>query len=130
MELGLQMLGESRKALHCAASGSGLCFGRGASMKLDHERFARVGITRLDAKNRVTLGGVFKKSKGITVDAFETFIGESGDILLRPKMLVSIKESWIHQNPEAMKSLQRGIKNVSEKRVVKVKNVDKFLNDL
>ena len=47
------------------------------------EDFKQMGTARLDTKNRVTLGMVLKKFKILTnasINDFETFIGDNGDI--------------------------------------------------
>jgi len=92
-----------------------------------------MGTARLDTKNRVTLGKVFKKFKILTntsINDFETFIGDNGDILLRPRTAIPTRELWVHQNPEILKSIQKGIRDTKEGRVTKVKNIDKFFEGL
>ena len=97
------------------------------------ENFKEIGIARLDTKNRVTLGTILKKFKiliGIPINDFETFVGDKGDILLRPRTAIPSRELWVHQNPEILKSIQEGIQNVKEGRVTKVKELDKFFEEL
>lgn len=97
------------------------------------EDFKQMGIARLDTKNRVTLGMVLKKFKILTkasINDFETFIGDNGDILLRPRTAIPTRELWVHQNPEILKSIQKGIQDTKEGRVTKVKNIDKFFDEL
>lgn len=64
------------------------------------------------------------------IDAFEILVVSEGDILLRPMANIPSKELWVRQNPEALESIQRGIQNVKEGRVTKVKNLDKFFKEL
>ena len=97
------------------------------------EDFKQMGTARLDTKNRVTLGTVLKKLEMATktsINDFETFVGDSGDILLRPRTAIPTRELWIHQNSEIQKSIQKGIQDIKEGRITKVKNVDKFFEKL
>ena len=102
-------------------------------MKIGNENFELVGSAKLDTKKRVTLGAVFKKSRlfnETSVETFETFIGSEGDILLKPRVSIPARELWIHQNPNAAKDIQRGIQDVKQGRVTKVKDVNKFIKQL
>lgn len=72
--------------------------------------FVEVGTVRPDPRGRLTLakpkGSTAKVSK---VDAYKQLINEDGSILLIPVVEIPVRELWIHQNPEAMASLRRGI---------------------
>lgn len=101
-------------------------------MKLTEE-FKEAGTARLDGKNRVTLGGILKKYKALTsasIDDFEAYIGDSGDILLRPRTAIPTRELWIHKHPEVLKSIREGLRDAGAGRVTKVKNIDKFFDEL
>lgn len=105
-------------------------------MKVVGEKFKRVGIAKLDTKKRVTLGAIFrifsrvKPFNGVSIETFETFIGSEGDILLRPRTSIAARELWVHQNPGVLKSIQRGMQDIKEGRVTKVKDLDKFFTEL
>lgn len=97
------------------------------------ENFKEIGVTRLDTKNRVTLGTILKKFKilsGITINDFETFVGDKGDILLRPRTAIPSRELWMHQNPKIKEDIVAGIKDIEQGRSTKVKDVSKFLDEL
>jgi len=97
------------------------------------EDFKQMGTARLDTKNRVTLGMLLKKFEiliNTPINDFETFIGDKGDILLRPRTAIPTRELWVHQNPEILKSIQKGIQDTKERRVTKVKNINKFFEEL
>ena len=97
------------------------------------EDFKRMGIARLDTKNRVTLGMLLKKFKILThapINDFETYIGGNGDILLRPRTAIPTRELWVHQNPEILQSIQKGLQDIKEGRVTRVKDLDKFFGEL
>ena len=97
------------------------------------ENFKQMGIARLDTKKRVTLGILLKKFKILTqttINDFETFIGDNGDILLRPRTAIPTRELWIHQNPKILENIQDGIQDLKEGRVTRVKDLDKFFEEL
>ena len=97
------------------------------------EKFKSVGIGALDAKKRITLKDKVIKEPPLDhmeIDAFEILVGNEGDILLRPVANIPSKELWVHQNPEVLKSIQRGMCDVKEGRVTKVKDLNKFFKQL
>jgi len=101
--------------------------------QLIKEKFKLIGVGSLDSKKRITLKNKVIKEpplNNMEIDAFEILVGSEGDILLRPMTNILSKELWVHQNPEALESIQRGIQNVKEGRVTKVKNLDKFFKEL
>ena len=101
--------------------------------QLIKEKFKLIGVGSLDSKKRITLKDKVIKEpplNNMEIDAFEILVGSEGDILLRPMASIPSKELWVHQNPGALESIQRGIQNVKEGRVTKVKNLDKFLKEL
>lgn len=102
--------------------------------ELIHEKFQDVGLSsRLDTRNRITLGqalamlGILRKHK---IDEFEILLGSTGDILLRPRTSIPSRELWIHQDPKAMETLQKGLKDAAEGRLTRVKNLGKFIDNL
>lgn len=102
--------------------------------ELIYEKFQHVGLSsRLDARNRITLGQALIKLGVLNereIDAFEILLGATGDILLRPRTSIPTRELWIHQNPEAMETLQKGLKDAAEGRVTRVKDLKKFTDEL
>lgn len=93
-----------------------------------NEEFKAVGVKSLDSKNRLNIGE--KILRHLRVDAFKVFIGEEGDILLRPVVNIPSREAWIYQNPDVLKRIQNGLKDAQEGKIKQVKNVQKFLNNL
>lgn len=101
--------------------------------QLIKERFKLVGVSTLDSKKRITLRNKVINEPPLddmNIDAFEILVGSEGDILLRPMASIPSKELWVHQNPKVLKSIQRGIQDIKEGRVTKVKNLDKFFKEL
>ena len=70
------------------------------------------------------------KVTNASINDFETFIGDNGDILLSPRTAIPTRELWVHQNPEILKSIQKGIQDTKEGRVTRTKNLDKFFKEL
>lgn len=98
------------------------------------EKFQYAGLSsRLDTRNRVTLGqalSILKLLDGRKIDGFEVLISPTGDILLRPRTSIPTRELWIHRNPKAMKTLQKGLKDAAEGRITRVKDLKKFTDAL
>ena len=62
-----------------------------------HEKFIPMDIKTLDSKKRISLS---KKILKILADkfpakSFKVYVGEDGDILLRPVVTIPSKEAWI-----------------------------------
>ena len=96
------------------------------------EDFVPVDIKSLDSKNRISLGDRVKKVllRKMKVDAFQIFIGEEGDVLLRPLVNVPAKEAWLFKNPEALKVVKEGIKEAKTGKIKKVLDLDEFIENL
>jgi len=97
------------------------------------EKFKSAGVSSLDSKHRITLGHKIMQEiplSKLEIDAFETMVGENGDILLRPMANIPSRELWIYRNPKILKSIQRGMQDIKEGRVTKVKDLDKFFKEL
>ncbi|MEK6732535.1 MAG: hypothetical protein AABY55_02825 [Candidatus Omnitrophota bacterium] len=100
---------------------------------LSKKEFTPVGISSLDSKHRITLKDKIMNRPPLNhmeVNAFKIFLGDEGDILLRPMASIPSKELWVHQNPDALESIQRGMRDIKEGRVTKVKSLDKFFKGL
>jgi len=100
--------------------------------KLDEE-FIFHNVKELDSRNRINIGSDIVKAilKAFDkVDSFEIFLGSEGDILLRPSAHIPSRELWLYKNPEALKMVQKGLKEAKEGKVTKVKDLDKFLDEL
>ncbi len=96
------------------------------------EKFVSVGIKTVDSKNRIGLGEKILKtidSKG-RVDAYKIFIGKEGDILLRPVIAIPANEAWIHDNPEILKKIRKGLDEADKGKAKKVNDLDKFFKEL
>ena len=67
---------------------------------------------------------------GRKIDEFEILISPTGDILLRPRTSIPTRELWIHKDPKAMKTLQKGLEDAVKGRVTKVKDLKEFIDEL
>ena len=68
-----------------------------------------------DSKNRVVLTPGLPN--GWHVDGFNVFLNDSGEIKLEPVVKIPAKEAWLYKNPEALASVDRGIKDALAGRV-------------
>ena len=71
-----------------------------------------LGLITPDAKNRISIGSILNKSNIIDVEGFRAFIAPSGTIVLLPIITVPAHEAWLYKNPEALASVDRGIKDM------------------
>jgi len=56
---------------------------------------------------------------------FHVYRNIHGQIILDPQVSIPASEAWLFNNPEALESVRRGLKNASEGMVSKV-DVDKL----
>jgi len=85
-----------------------------------NDDFQEVGTRTMDDRNRLTLGEIFKGYKRIRL-----YKNERGEVLLQPVVEVPASELWLFQNKEALKSVQRGLKEASEGKITKL-NLDEL----
>ena len=70
-----------------------------------------------DDRKRLALGCVLPaKSQGIR---YNILLNRDGQILLDPVKSVPAREAWVHENPERLNSLLKGIAQIEAGRVVK-----------
>ncbi|MFH1958380.1 MAG: hypothetical protein ABIJ15_07895 [bacterium] len=105
---------------------------RSEGIDLKNEKFLFTDVKTVDTKFRLNLGRkVIKLLSGIIkADGFQVFVGSDGDILLRPTVNIPSRELWLYKNPEALNMVIKGLKNAKEGKVTKVKNLDKYLDEL
>ncbi len=65
-------------------------------------------ILRPDSKGRITLGKLAENVSGFEV------IEEEGRIILEPQVEIPAREAWLYKNPEALASLERGLKQAEK----------------
>jgi hypothetical protein len=67
------------------------------------------GTARPDAKGRITLGSL---AKGVS--SFRIYVDDQERIVLEPYAEIPAREKWLHENPKALASLRKGIKQAEE----------------
>jgi hypothetical protein len=80
-----------------------------------HDDFREIGTETLDNQNRLILGDIFKGSTRVRV-----YQSDQGDILLQPLADIPESERWLFHNKEALESVQRGLQEASEGKVIKL----------
>lgn len=96
------------------------------------EKFMPVDTRPLDSKHRITLGGRLYRvvSNKMKVDSYQVFVGQAGDILLRPAVSIPSSEAWVYRNTEVIGKVRQGLKEAAEGKTEKVDDLEDFLNAL
>ena len=97
-----------------------------------HEKFIAAEVKTLDSKNRINIGEktlryIFGEKKA---DVYQVFIGEEGDILLRPAVTIPSREAWIYRNPDVLKKIRQGLIEAKQGKAEKAEDLNKFLGSL
>ncbi len=71
-------------------------------------------LIAVDSRKRVPLGRLLK---GISTNLFNAEVVE-GKIILEPMRAIPEREAWLYQNPEALDSVKRGLKDAADGKVV------------
>ena len=70
-------------------------------------------LIALDARKRVPLGRLLK---GVSANLFNAEVID-GKIVLEPMKAIPERESWLYQNPDALASVKRGLKDAADGKV-------------
>lgn len=84
----------------------------------------KVLTLRPDAKGRVALG---KMADGIS--SFRATQNVDGSIVLKPYVEITLKDSWLAKNPEALASVRRGLADAAAGRVHYLGDFSKYVED-
>lgn len=76
----------------------------------------RQATINMDDKQRVSLTRVLTKEEREEYSTFRVY-REGGKIILEPVCQVPERDHWIYKNPEALRSLLKGIKDAEEGRL-------------
>jgi len=97
-----------------------------------HEKFIPVDVKTLDSKKRISLGEKILKmlADKFPAKSFKVYVGEDGDILLRPVVTIPSKEAWIYENPTVLEEIRKGLSEANQGKLKKVKNLEDFLEKL
>lgn len=80
-------------------------------------QFEELTETRLDAKQRVTLG----KSLRGRVTSFRVYRNAHGQIVLDPMVSIPAHEAWLFKNKRAAHAVQRGLEDAKQGRLINAK---------
>ena len=96
------------------------------TIEKDNQKFIPFDIRFIDSKNRITIGEkIIKKISGQNkVSQFQIFIGQDGDILLRPLTAIPSREAWIYEKPELIGQIRKGLQEVKDGKVEKIENLE------
>jgi len=94
----------------------------------DTQEFIPFDVKFIDSKNRITIGEkIIKKISGQNkVNQFQIFIGQDGDILLRPLTAIPSREAWIYEKPELIGQIRKGLQEVKDGKVEKIENLEEL----
>ena len=77
--------------------------------------FEEVAEVRVDSKNRITLG---KNKNTAKARIYKVYRNAIGQIILDPQVTIPAHEAWLYQNPEALASVKRGLKDAAQGKTV------------
>lgn len=81
---------------------------------------------RADMKGRVSLAKFL--GSGLPVD-LEVSVEADGTIILTPLVTIPARELWLYKNPEALKSLRKGIEQAGTGKVKSRGSFAKYVED-
>lgn len=82
----------------------------------------------MDDKQRICLTRVLSKEERELFNSFRIY-RDGGRIILEPVFQVPEEGHWIYKDPEALKSLMKGIKDAEEGRVHDLGSFVKYVED-
>ena len=96
------------------------------------EKFISVDVKTLDSKKRISLGEKILKmlADKFPAKSFKVYVGDEGDILLRPVVTIPSKEAWIYENPTVLEEIRKGLSEANQGKLKKVKSLEDFLEKL
>ncbi len=86
------------------------------SVKINDE-FQEIGTRTIDSRNRLTVGELVQGLKRVRV-----YKNKLGEILIKPVVEIPASELWLFQNKEVFESVQKGLKEMSEGKISKLKS--------
>ncbi len=79
------------------------------------DKFAEIGTRTIDSRNRITIGEIIRTSKRVKL-----YKNKLGEILIKPLIEIPASEMWLFKNNEALKNVENGLKDMSERKISKV----------
>lgn len=94
-------------------------------------KFSYFDTKGIDDKYRINIGRIFRRLFSQNyVDEFAIYVNKEGYLLLQPVVKVPANEQWVHENPEILASIQKGIEDIKEGRITKVKDIEKYIESI
>jgi len=72
---------------------------------MEHDEFRYVTRVRPDSKGRISLGHLAEK-----ISSYQVQAAADGRILLEPFAEIPARERWLYENPAALESVKRGLR--------------------
>jgi hypothetical protein len=82
----------------------------------------------MDTKQRVSLTRILSKDEREVFNTFRIY-REGGRIILEPVIQVPAEDHWLYNNPEALASLMKGIKDAEEGRLHDLGSFEKYAKE-
>ena len=82
-----------------------------------NDEFQEIGTRTIDSRNRLTVGELVQGLKRVRV-----YKNKLGEILIKPVVEIPASELWLFKNKEAFESVQKGLKEMSEVKISKLKS--------
>lgn len=79
-----------------------------------HDDFQKIDTRTIDSRNRLTIGELAQGFNRVRL-----YKNKTGEILLRSVVEIPASELWLFQNKEALESVQKGLKDISERKISK-----------
>jgi hypothetical protein len=71
-------------------------------------------FVKLDTKKRISLGALSESTKAM----YQVYRNRLGQIVLDPVTAVPAYESWLFQDPEALKRVRQGLQDSADKKFI------------
>jgi hypothetical protein len=100
-----------------------------------NRHFRRVGEAGLDDRKRISLTKpleFLKEKLGDQLEAevrFGVYVNDAGQVLLSPEVSVPMHEVWLYQNPKALKSVLKGLRQSREGKLVDLGSFAKYADE-
>lgn len=77
-----------------------------------NDEFQELDTRTIDSRNRLTVGEFINGFKRVKI-----YKSNSGEILIKPVVEIPASELWLFKNKEAFKSVQKGLKEMSQGKI-------------
>jgi len=85
-----------------------------------NNEFEEIDTRTIDSRNRLTIGELAQGFNRVKL-----YKNDMGDILLKPVIEISASDLWLFNNKEALGDVQKGLRDLSERKIEKL-DMDKL----